>query len=183
MTADVMEIENFVRQFKMLWSSGQEAKLTLETKLGEVWINLNCKVGRIIPPMTPSPPLPPTKCKAYRSPSYYRRQARRRAERDSLNVSDGQVLTPVVSESLAEQADEAPCNVETVVTESDSVSIERSNAAVDEEADKDIDMYTQFDDQVYATEEENVSLSDELEALISESQKKRESWDRMKENG
>ena len=112
MTADVMEIENFVRQFKMLWSSGQEAKLTLETKLGEVWINLNCKVGRIIPPMTPSP-LPPTKCKAYRSPSYYRRQARRRAERDSLNVSDGQVLTPVVSESIAEQADEAPGNVET----------------------------------------------------------------------
>ena len=89
----------------------------------------------------------------------------------------------MVSESLAEQADEAPCNVETVVTESDSVSTERSNAAVDEEADKDIDMYTQFDDQVYATEEENVSLSDELEALISESQKKRESWDRMKENG
>ena len=89
----------------------------------------------------------------------------------------------MVSESLAEQADEAPCNVEAIVTESDSVSTERSNAAVDEEADKDIDMYTQFDDRVYATEEENVSLSDELEALISESQKKRESWDRMKENG
>ena len=44
-------------------------------------------------------------------------------------------------------------------------------------------MSTQFDDQAYATEDENVSLSEELEALISESQKKRESWDRMKENG
>ena len=124
------------------------------------------------------------------SPSYYRRQARRRAERDSLNVSYGQVLTPVVSESIAEQADEAPCNVETIVTESDgpdqpidSVSIECSDAAVDEEVDKEIDMSTQFDDQAYATEEENVSLSEELEALISESQKKRKSWDRMKENG
>ena len=95
-----------------------------------------------------------------------------------------------MSESIAEQADEAPCNVETIVTESDgpdqpidSVSTECSDAAVDEEVDKEIDMSTQFDDQAYATEDENVSLSEELEALISESQKKRESWDRMKENG
>ena len=79
------EIDSFVKKFKSLWNSGFNATLNLESKLGEVEIALNCKVGRVSPP----PSVPPTffsSSPRNRSPSYFRRQARRRASRDSLNV-------------------------------------------------------------------------------------------------
>ena len=40
-----MEIDQFVNQFKLLRDAGMEASLNLETKLGEVFISLNCKLG------------------------------------------------------------------------------------------------------------------------------------------
>ena len=95
--------------------------MNLETKLGEVYITFNCKVGRLEPP-----PLSPTSSlisnrKLCRSPSYYRRQSRRRAERNTSNVSC------VIPESTAEQAEkkelaaDEPCVVEN--TESDDASV------------------------------------------------------------
>ena len=70
------EVENFVHKFKMLRDSGYDATLTLESKLGEVFVVLNCKVGRTTPPpTTPFMPISPR----YRSPSYFRRQSRRKA--------------------------------------------------------------------------------------------------------
>ena len=74
------EIDSFVNKFKLLWSAGHDASLSLESKLGEVCISLNCKVGRITPP--PSSHF----TSKYRSPSYFRRQERRKAARDSVNV-------------------------------------------------------------------------------------------------
>ena len=45
------EIDSFVKKFKLLRSSGYDASLNLECKLGEVYVTLNCKVGRSIPPL------------------------------------------------------------------------------------------------------------------------------------
>ena len=70
------EVENFVRKFKMLRDSGYDATLTLESRLGEVSVTLNCKVGRTSPP--PTTPLASSSPR-YRSPSYFRRQVRRKA--------------------------------------------------------------------------------------------------------
>ena len=70
------EVENFVHKFKMLRDSGYDATLTIESKLGEVFVALNCKVGRTSPPpTTPFMPISPR----YRSLSYFRRQSRRKA--------------------------------------------------------------------------------------------------------
>ena len=79
------EIDSFVVKFKSLWAAGYKATLSLESCMGEVVINLNCKVGRTKPPPMPfmSPVVMPNK---NRSPSYYRRQVRRKTTRESLST-------------------------------------------------------------------------------------------------
>ena len=80
-----VQIDSFVSKFKLLLNTGYNATLNLESNLGEVSIMLSCKVGRTSPP--PCSPL--SSCVAspkHRSPSYVRRQARRKAARDSSNV-------------------------------------------------------------------------------------------------
>ena len=78
-------MESFIDHFKLLWGAGQEASLNIESKLGEITFSLSCKVGRIVPP---TPMSPASSRQKYRSPSYFRRQTRRRAERDAQNVSE-----------------------------------------------------------------------------------------------
>ena len=80
-----LEIDSFVKKFEALWSAGLEASLSLESKLGELCISLNCKVGRPLPPPM-SPTAPSVTSSKYRSPSYFRRQVRRRKSRESQNV-------------------------------------------------------------------------------------------------
>ena len=36
----VIEIDSFVSKFKSLWASGHQAKLSVNSKRGKVWINL-----------------------------------------------------------------------------------------------------------------------------------------------
>ena len=68
-------------------------------------INLNCKVGRIIPP--PSTPSSANGSTAkYRSPSYFCRLARRKAFRD-LNVSTDEYFQPPLTEKVL---DETTCS-------------------------------------------------------------------------
>ena len=80
-TMATCEIDSFVKKFKLLRSAGYDTSLKIECKLGEVYVKLNCKVGTTIPP--PSSPF----TAKYRSPSYYRRQERRKATHDSANVA------------------------------------------------------------------------------------------------
>ena len=79
-TMEDNEIESFIRKFKSLRVTGYNATLNMECKLGEVFITLNCKVGRSLPP-SPSTPTYAAGLKS-RSPSYFRRQARRKASRE-----------------------------------------------------------------------------------------------------
>ena len=51
-----VEIDSFVRKFKLLRDGGYKASLSLDTELGEVQISLSCKVGRIAPPPSSPPP-------------------------------------------------------------------------------------------------------------------------------
>ena len=89
------EIDSFVKKFKLLRGAGMQASLTLETKLGEVFISINCKVSRDVPPpkLSPATAVNPSK---HRSPSYFRRQARRRAD------CEAQTLDVMSNSSLVE---------------------------------------------------------------------------------
>ena len=87
------EIDSFIQKFKLLRGSGIEATLNFETKLGEVYISLNCKVGRNLPPpLSKSPPVVSSK---HRSPSFIRRQIRRDAERKA-KCENGKVSSVAV---------------------------------------------------------------------------------------
>ena len=68
------------------------------------FITLNCKVGRVAPPLSPSPSF--ASRKLHRSPSYYRRQYRRKAERDALTGFYACHSTPVDTVLTAEQAED-----------------------------------------------------------------------------
>ena len=116
-----MEIDYFIDHFKMLKKAGYKANLNLETKLGEVYITFNCKVGRVEPPLvSPSSSLISNR-KLCRSLSYYRRQSRRRAERNTSNN-----VSCVIPESTAEQAEKKELADESCVVEnaeSDDASV------------------------------------------------------------
>ena len=149
--------------------------------LGEVWITLNCKVGRIIPPMSPSPPPPfAAKRKTYRNKSYYRRQARPRAEREGEISVSKSVITETASYDIETTVDSFAESEQ----HNDSVTAEMANTKI----------ITQFDDESQELQEEAVddvvsentlvksnSIEEQLEALIHKSQKNREDWERMKE--
>ena len=88
MTMDNIKLDSFIMKFKSLWMSGYDASLCIKANLGYVNINANCKVGRPVPP----PFAPKCMSSAYQnsiSPSYFRRQERRRATHDSSNASLG----------------------------------------------------------------------------------------------
>ena len=99
---DYGEIDNLVNKFKELWIAGYDAKLNLESKLGKVFVSLNCKVGRILPPPTSRLSSVAPKC---RSPSYYRRQARRKASRAIIVNHNYQKVFEDQNFQSAEQAE------------------------------------------------------------------------------
>ena len=101
MVAD--EIDSFVNHFKFLWSQGYEASMNVESKLGEVMITLSCKARRNELPGTPPPSFFSTPMYR-RSPSYYRRQARRKAERDVKIMSFEEASTPVDAPTVQAEA-------------------------------------------------------------------------------
>ena len=193
------EIDNFVKKFKELRSAGYDAKLNLESKLGEVFVSLNCRIGRDIPPPSPTSRLSSVAPKC-RSPSYYRRQARRKASRATVVNLNSQDVSEGLKSQSAEQADnestvdidnsselcdECKEEVHDVCLESEDSDSEES---ADEEADEITEVGTTEDTETIVEEnsEESDSVEKQLKALIKESQKKRENWNRvtcLEENG
>ena len=182
-----VEIDSFVSKFKMLWSAGVDASLNFESKPGEVFISLNCKVGRVLPP--PAVPLSSVVPK-HRSPSYYRRQARRKASRECSSEPP-----------VAEQANEV---VDINIMETNSEVTEEAAADYCEDAEDSTDAESEGEYEVqvggsetrseevsqessgYIDNEASDDLGDQLRSLIQESKKQRERWERLKvseENG
>ena len=78
------EIHSFITKFHQLCKAGFTAHLNLGTHAGQAWVGLRVQLGQLgqprqYPPQSPThrqyPPHSPTHC----SPSYYRRQERRKA--------------------------------------------------------------------------------------------------------
>ena len=165
--ADI-EIDSFVRKFKLLRGAGIEASLTFETKLGEVCITLNCKVGRnVLPPVPKSPIVAPGK--RYRSPSYYRRQARRKAEREVLGES-------FEARSVADEAN--------IAGKAETEKMDEKAVEAKEENVSDVDVIDEMDsnDSVIHSEAEEVleeDLREQLNSIIRQSQENRDIWDKF----
>ena len=177
------EIDSFVQKFKMLRVAGMEATLNLETKLGEVWMSLNCKVGRDVPP----PPMSPSatgvgRRKSYRSPSYYRRQARRRAEREA-QIVDGS-KSPLADQAINEIDVEADAEKESdsAVVE-DATDIDEESMGSEDEVETDVDIEVK---QIQLEQKSKLKsmdpepcISTELDTLIQQSQKNRVLWEKF----
>ena len=119
------EIDLVVSQFKSLLRIGHEASLKLDCKLGEVLISLSCKVGRNEPPCAS---MPTCDVKRRRSPSYFRRQARRGSERESRSVDSTSLVDIPITEEVKEEpyVDETCKNIsaaEATAVESDDLVV------------------------------------------------------------
>ena len=179
------EIDSFVLKFKTLRAAGIEATLNVETKLGEVSISINCKVGRDLPPpllMSPSGTV--ISRKPYRSPSYYRRQARRRAERKAQMVvelkppSADQADDEVTEEVSTEEEIETDQN-QTVMDEVTGTEEELMDSSEDEETKVDIELdQKQLKTELDSTEPKSC-ISMQLDDLIQQSKKNRDLWEKF----
>ena len=155
---DRAEIDSFVNKFKALCDAGYNASLNLESKLGEVFVNLSCKVGRTTPPpFTPPAPTPVDAVSKYRSPSYYRRQARHKATRDTdvMKVKECKNLVAEEVSVTLSQEEYDITNNETVVKDNADASI-----SLDENGSNNDD-YTNNNDSTTASDE--VTAADKVE--------------------
>ena len=46
--AGVIELDSFVRKFILLWRTGSNAKLSVEAKAGEAFVNLSVGLGQAV---------------------------------------------------------------------------------------------------------------------------------------
>ena len=178
-----MELSSFIKKFQSLRSSGYDASLIIENKLGEMSITLSCKVGRDIPPPSPTS-MPGINSRNRRSPSYYRRQARRQAFRCNVksvvecNSETEQVVEDVSTEPQA--VEKAAVNAEDMEAQEELSDDEDTES----EAGEDLSPVKLSRCQ-YAEMEEDAKCDDlnvQLEAIIMESQTRRQYWDQMKKD-
>ena len=92
------ELNSFLFKFHQLRKSGVTAHLDVDTHAGQAWVGLRVMLGPI--------QHQPSSSQRHRSPSYFRRQERRRAARQSTNYeeSDKVGAAKVATNSTEENA-------------------------------------------------------------------------------
>ena len=94
------ELDSFYRKFKTLLIAGHNATLTLEGVAGEATATLKTTLG---------PVLPPSKCsnivKQHRSPSYYRRQQKRKKLFSTPAAEQASEGETIATEEVADTVD------------------------------------------------------------------------------
>ena len=123
------EIDSFVNKFKSLWLSGQEAKLQIDSKNGEAWLNLS--LGLKCPPPPSSPSWHPSPCpRSFRNtPSQQRRRNRRQAERETTAAEATCVVKDVAAKNLATEEVAVEAAIETDSEKDTKVQDEESDQA------------------------------------------------------
>ena len=180
------EIESFVKKFKLLRGAGMEASLKLETKLGEVFISINCKVGRDMPPPTLSPAAHVNPSKIRRSPSYFRRQVRRRAIREAHTIdvtSASSAAEEATAQVVAEEVAFQNCMKSAAVDDGTDINeeTEEDTEKEDEETEvvAEIDQGMLYQKNSMEAIEPDICLSMELDSLIRQSEKNRDLWEKF----
>ena len=173
--ADI-KIDSFVRKFKLLRGAGVEASLNVETKLGEVCISLSCKIGRDILPPTPKSPTDATATsRKYRSPAYYRRQARRKAARQAQ--CEAEESSVAVEACQVDNTNEVGTSDDGVMDE--STLMDKDDSVTDVEVMDDMELSEKTVESEEVTEKSTDQISLELDSLIRQSKENRERWDKF----
>ena len=73
-----LELDSFINKFKVLWNSGLDAHLELNTHAGQAWVNLRVRLGHA---PGPSYQFPPPEKRSRNGPARQRRREKRAAER------------------------------------------------------------------------------------------------------
>ena len=112
MATTISEIDSFMSKFKCLLANGVKATLTLEAVEGEAFVTLKAGLGsNLVPTMSLKPHGPLLNLKKPRSPSYFRRQEKRKQERQKAVEAKAEKATDISEDVLktkfeaAEQAD------------------------------------------------------------------------------
>ena len=88
------ELNSFLVKFHQLRKSGATTHLDVDTYAGQAWVGLRVMLG----------PIQHQSVQRHRSPSYFRRQERRRAARQSSEESDKVGAAKVATDSTEENA-------------------------------------------------------------------------------
>ena len=145
-------------------------------------IAIDCKVGRDVLPSPPLSPSPVAASKLHRSPSYYRRQARRKAEREIRACNENSVQPIAVADQAMQETraeDENLDIIESAVFDSDE-EVGESMTGIEVEAEavsnEDSAVQTTIVDQV--KDDDEVDISVQLDSIIRQSQLNRDLWEK-----
>ena len=123
------EADSFVLKFKNLWHAGVKATLTFQSDNGEAFVTLKAGLGSLPPP--PNQAGHAHVHRGYgrhRSPSYLRRQDRRRAAREAAEQN-----APTQAEQVCVTENEANATIENIV---EDVAHESSEIPMNDEAEE-----------------------------------------------
>ena len=121
MAVTLIEIDSFTSKFKALLANGFQATLTLEAVEGEAFVTLRAGLGKKVWPTVAGTPVPKQDLiKRPRSPSYYRRQEKRKLDRQQIIMAEAEVADAEVAaaKNSADNYFEGSSNTENVVTKS-----------------------------------------------------------------
>ena len=121
---NMTELQTFIFKFHQLWEAGVTAHLNLDTHAGQAWVGLRVQLGQAPGPGHEQPrnfPQPRT----HRSPSYYRRQERRKAAK----AADDAVEATVQATDAEVSAEKADCGAyhEKITTETSEIELIRNS--------------------------------------------------------
>ena len=106
MMASSIELDSFIAKFRYLCCAGFKSSLTISSENGQACVLFDVNLGALPVPVN----LPPPRyCKQPRSPSYFRRQEKRRQERSNGKgeeaISISKVAETVANDDSAENAE------------------------------------------------------------------------------
>ena len=129
----------------------------------------------------PPPSSPPAQMVSsnhrYRSPAYYRRQARRKSKRETIGVTDVNLAELVrADENEPSEIEDEPVRCDDYEVEELVVSTEAVGTKVAEEL-SDLEDARDSPDEEDDSEKDTIDdLGEQLKAVIQESKKKQENW-------
>ena len=153
------ELDSFIYKFRYLCCAGFKSSLTLRSENGQAYVSFDVNLGALATPVTLPPP---GYCKKPRSPSYFRRQEKRRQERTKIaaeeakgescnEVDDLTTFVKTAGNAAVCEDDENPkydskdFESSLLITTSDSENVMNDNLIDAEESKDDHDDY--FDKQ------------------------------------
>ena len=157
------ELNSFLTKFHQLRKSGATAHLDVDTYAGQAWVGLRVMLGPI--------QHQPSSSQRHRSPSYFRRQERRRAARQSNeeSESDKVVTEEVATDSTVENAAKAT-TTERNAAEAPKVDNDFSCEICDFQSNRRTGLQVHMS-RKHATIEQldgNTSLSNDVDEIVDE---------------